>query len=69
MQDAFEYSEYILIYVDDVLFNQCIKEWFILNDLRRVWSINSVQSIKEAIRNVELEVIKSGHVLKEISLD
>jgi hypothetical protein len=41
-----------------------IKEWSIPNETRRVWSMNCMQYIKEAIKNVELELSKSGHTLR-----
>jgi hypothetical protein len=41
-----------------------IKNWTIPNEHRKIWSMNSSQYIKEAIRCVELELSKMGHTLK-----
>jgi len=91
--DGFEYYEYILVYVDDILvisvapipimktiqqayhlkdsptapttyLGATIKEWSIPSETRKVWSMNCIQYLKEAIKNVELELIKSGHCLR-----
>jgi len=40
-----------------------IMEWSIPNETRKVWSMNCIQYLKEAIKNVELELSKSGHCL------
>lgn len=40
-----------------------IKEWSIPNETRRVWSINCMQYIKEAVKNVETELAKSDYAL------
>jgi hypothetical protein len=41
-----------------------IKESSIPNETRKVWSMNCIQYLKEAIKNVELELSKSGHRLR-----
>jgi hypothetical protein len=41
-----------------------IREWSIPRETRRVWSMNCIQCIKEAIKNVEAELAKSGHTLR-----
>jgi hypothetical protein len=41
-----------------------IKQWSILSETRKVWSMNCTQYIKEAVRNVETELNKTGHTLK-----
>jgi hypothetical protein len=92
--DGFEYYEYILVYVDDVLLSisaepvpimktlqqayhlkdqpappstylgAIIKEWSIPNEIRKIWSMNCIQYLKVAIKNVEAELSKSGHCLR-----
>jgi hypothetical protein len=90
---GFEYYEYILVYVDDILvlsasplpimktiqqtyrlkdepgppkdyLGATIKTWSIPNETRTVWSMNCVQYIKEAVKNLEQELAKSNHVLR-----
>jgi len=90
---GFEYYEYILVYVDDILVVSAtplpvmhtirqayrlkdepsapkdylgakIKEWSIPHETRKVWSMNCMRYVKEAIKNVELELAKSNHVLR-----
>jgi hypothetical protein len=92
-EDGFEYYEYILVYVDDILvvsaaprpvmrtlqkayrlkdelcqptdyLGSNIKTWAIPNETRTVWSMNCSQYLKEAIKNVELEVAKANQVLR-----
>jgi hypothetical protein len=41
-----------------------IKSWNIPNEHRKIWSMNSLQYIKEAVRSVEMELHKTGHTLK-----
>jgi hypothetical protein len=41
-----------------------IKSWNIPNEHRKIWSMNSSQYIKEAVRSVEMELYKTGHTLK-----
>jgi hypothetical protein len=41
-----------------------IKNWTIPNESRKIWSMNSSQYIKEAIRCVEIELLKTGYTLK-----
>jgi hypothetical protein len=91
--DGFEYYEYILVYVDDVLvisaapvpimktlqqayrlkdqpappstyLGATIREWSIPNETRKTWSMDCIQYLKEAIKNVEAELSKSGHCLR-----
>jgi hypothetical protein len=91
--DGFEYYQYILVYVDDILFvadqpmpimitiqkayrlkdEPCqpkdylgakIRKWSIPNDTRQVWSMDCTQYLKEAVKNVEKELEKSGYVLR-----
>jgi hypothetical protein len=40
-----------------------IKTWPIPNETRTVWSMNCIQYIKEAVKNLEQELAKSNHVL------
>jgi len=90
---GFEYYEYILVYVDDVLvvsasptpimktiqiayrlkdppappstyLGATIKPWSIPSEIKPVWSMNCVQYVKEAIKNVELELNKSNYCLR-----
>ncbi len=90
---GFEYYEYILVYVDDILvlsaaplpimktiqatyrlkdppappstyLGATIKPWSIPNETKPVWSMNCVQYLKEALKNVELELSKSNYCLK-----
>jgi len=92
-EDGFEYYEYILVYVDDILvvsatpppvmktlqkayrlkntpcepsdyLGATIKQWSIPNETQKVWSMSCTQYLKEAIKNVELELAKSNYVLK-----
>jgi hypothetical protein len=89
----FQYIEYILIYVNDILvisaaplpimktiqkayrlkeepcapktyLGATIKPWTILGETRSVWSMNSTHYLKDALRNVELELGKSGLSLR-----
>jgi hypothetical protein len=41
-----------------------IKEWSIPSETRKVWSMKCIQYLKEAIKNVELELAKSEHCLR-----
>jgi len=90
---GFQYYEYILVYVDDILvisaapspvmktiqkayrlkeepstpktyLGATIKSWTIPGDVKPIWSMNCVQYLKEAIRNVEQELSKSGLCLR-----
>ncbi len=90
---GFQYYEYILVYVDDILvisaapspvmktiqkayrlkeepsppktyLGATIKSWTLPGDIKPTWSMNCVQYLKEAIRNVEQELSKSGLCLK-----
>jgi len=92
-EDGFEYYEYILVYVDDILaishqprsimetirkqyhlkeepappkqyLGAVIKQWSIPGETRPVWSMNSMNYIKEALRNLEIELAKVGKTLK-----
>lgn len=92
-ESGFEYYEYILVYVDDILvlsvspqpimqtvqqayrlkepptapttyLGATIKPWSIPQDSNPVWSMNCVQYLKEAIKNVELELNKAGQCLR-----
>jgi hypothetical protein len=91
--DGFEYYEYVLVYVDDLLVvsaaprnimltiqkayrlkeEPCqpidylgakIKTWSIPHETRTVWSMSCTQYLKEAIKNVELELAKTNQALK-----
>jgi hypothetical protein len=90
---GFEYYEYILVYINDVLvisampspvmktiqnayrlkdppaphstyLGATIKPWSIPHETKPVWSMNCVQYLKEAIKNVELELNKSSYCLR-----
>jgi hypothetical protein len=92
-EDGFQYYQYILVYVDDILViahnpipimttikkayrlkeEPCppkdylgakIKNWSIPNDARQIWSMNCMQYLKEAVKNVEGELEKSNLVLR-----
>jgi hypothetical protein len=92
-ENGFEYYEYILVYVDDILvlstsplpimetirqayrlkedpstpkdyLGAKIKEWCIPNETRKVWSMNCIQYIKEAVKNVESKLSKSNYTLR-----
>jgi hypothetical protein len=92
-ENGFEYYEYILVYVDDILaishqprsimetirkqyclkeepappkqyLGAVIKQWSIPGETRPVWSMNSMNYIKEALRNLEIELAKVGKTLK-----
>jgi hypothetical protein len=92
-EEGFEYYEYILVYVDDVLvvsaspvpvmkmiqqayrlkeppaatttyLGAMIKPWSISNEPKPAWSMNCIQYLKEAIKNVEIELSKSNHCLR-----
>jgi hypothetical protein len=41
-----------------------LKEWSIPNEMRKVWSMNCSQYLKEAVRNVENELAKSNLTLR-----
>jgi hypothetical protein len=41
-----------------------IKTWCIQGESNSVWSMNCVQYLKEALRNVESELMKAGKVLR-----
>jgi hypothetical protein len=90
---GFEYYEYILVYVDDLLvishapkpimetitkayrlkdepaepknyLGSTIWKWALPNENRTVWSMNSTQYIKEAIRCLEIELSKNNLCLR-----
>jgi hypothetical protein len=92
-EDGFQYYQYILVYVDDILViahdpmpimttikkayhlkeEPCppkdylgakIKNWSIPNDARQIWSMNCMQYLKEAVKNVKDELAKSNFVLR-----
>ena len=92
-ENGFEYYEYLLVYVDDILaishqprvimetirkqyrlkeepappkqyIGAVIKPWSIPNETRQVWSMNSSNYIKEALRCLEMELGKAGKILK-----
>jgi len=92
-EDGFEYYEYILVYVDDILaishspkiimetirkqyrlkeeptapkqyLGAVIKKWSIPGETRQIWSMSASNYIKEALRNLELELAKAGKTLK-----
>jgi len=90
---GFQYYEYILVYVDDILvisaspspvmktiqkayrlkeepcppktyLGAAIKSWTLPGEVKPIWSMNCIQYLKEAIRNVEQELSKSGLCLR-----
>jgi hypothetical protein len=93
MDNGFEYYEYILVYIDDILvlsalpvpimksiqqayclkedpkppsnyLGATIKQWSIPSETRKFWSMNCTKYIKEAVRNIEMELNKTGHSLQ-----
>jgi hypothetical protein len=72
-EDGFKYYQYILVYVDNILIiahkpmpimATIQKAYRLKDETRQVWSMNCIQYLREAIKNVESELAKSNYVLR-----